>query len=155
MCLPPTEVVSVRQSFDGPFSGEAILFLNHDGALTLSNLLAEEQLQLPRLDTPSARFCARSENMLLSACLGVFGNLLQVHIDFSVPQLQEASFPQFVASLAGASSPVEYAVVINSNFRIREDGVDQPLAIIIGITSMEGLAQAIDQWAGREATTRC
>jgi len=147
------EVVSVHQAFDGPFSGEAILFLNHDGALTLSNLLAEEQLQSPRLSTPSGEILCEIGNMLLSACLGVFGNLLQVHIDFSVPQLHEQSFSQFLALLAVVPIKAQYTIVISSLFRIREDGVDRPLVIILGISSLEPLAQAVDQWAGTEAAT--
>jgi chemotaxis protein CheC len=147
------EVVSVHQAFSGPFSGEAILFLNHDGALTLSNLLVEEHLHAKLLDTSTGEILCEIGNMLLSACLGVFSNLLQIHVNFSVPQLHQDSFPQFVASLATAPSELQYAVVISSLFRVSENGVDRPMAIILGVSSLEQLAQAVDQWAGTEAAT--
>jgi len=147
------EVVSVHQAFSGPFSGRAILFLNRDGALTLSHLLSEEHLQGQLLDTSTDEILCEIGNMLLSACLGVFGNLLQIHVNFSVPQLHQDSFPEFLASLAVTPNDLQYAVVINSLFRVRENGVDRPLAIILGISSLEQLAQAIDQWAGTEAAT--
>src|SRR5437868_4634108 len=39
------ELVSIHQVFTGPFSGDAILCLNSEGAVRLSNLLVEEHLQ--------------------------------------------------------------------------------------------------------------
>src|SRR5204863_7681263 len=44
-------VASVHQVFSGPISGNAILFLNYDGAVRLSNLFVEERFQSPRLDS--------------------------------------------------------------------------------------------------------
>src|SRR5271169_5413912 len=36
---------SVHQVFSGPISGDAVLFLNYESVVVLSNLLAEEQQQ--------------------------------------------------------------------------------------------------------------
>src|SRR5882672_5769411 len=45
------EVATVHQVFTGPVSGDAILFLNYEGAVKLSNLLVEEHLRSQRLDS--------------------------------------------------------------------------------------------------------
>src|SRR5438552_3157533 len=42
---------SVHQVFSGPISGDAILFLNYEGAVALSNLLVGEHLQAQSSDS--------------------------------------------------------------------------------------------------------
>jgi chemotaxis protein CheC len=142
------EVVSVHQVFSGPFSGDAILCLNSEGAVKLSNILIEEHLQSKQLDTTAVEILTEIGNMLLSACLGVFGNLLQMHISFSVPVLHQDSRQQFLNSLTIAGNENRHAVVINSSFKIRESGVAGRIAIVLSISSLERLIKAVDQWEG-------
>jgi len=144
------EVVSVHQVFSGPFSGDAILCLNPEGAMRLSNLLVEEHLQSQQLDTTSGEILTEIGNMLLSACLGVFGNLLQMHVSFSVPVLHRDSLQQFLNSLTVAGTEIQYAVVINSTFKIREDGVRGRIAIVLSVSSLERLIQAVEHWEGSQ-----
>jgi len=140
------EVASVHQVFTGPFSGDAILFLNYDGAVKLSNLLVEEHLRSQRLDSSTSEILTEVGNMLLSACLGVFGNLLQMHVSFSIPQLHLNSLEHFLTSISIGGDELLYAVVINSSFHIREQGVDGRLVIVLGVSSLELLIQAVERW---------
>jgi chemotaxis protein CheC len=142
------DVISVHQLFTGPFSGDAILCLNSEGAVKLSNILIEEHLQLRELDTASGEILTEIGNMLLSACLGVFGNLLQLHVSFSVPELHRDSLQQFLGSLTIAGNEMRYAVVINSTFNIQESGIAGRIAIVLSVSSLERLIQAVDQWEG-------
>ncbi len=146
------EVVSVHQVFSGPFSGDAILCLNSEGAVKLSNILIEEHLQSKQLDTSASEILTEIGNMLLSACLGVFGNLLQMHVSFSVPVLHRYSLQQFLNSLTVAGVEVRHAVVINSSFKIRESGIAGRIAIILSVSSLERLIQAVDQWEGTQVS---
>ena len=142
------EIVSVHQVFSGVFSGDAILCLNAEGAVRLSNILVEESLQSKQLDTTNAEILTEIGNMLLSACLGVFGNLLQMHVSFSVPELHRESLQQFLNSLVVSGKEVKYAVVINSSFKIQDSQVAGRIAIVLGVSSLERLIQAIVQWEG-------
>jgi len=142
------EIVSIHQVFSGVFSGDAILCLNAEGAVRLSNILVEESLQSKQLDTSNAEILTEIGNMLLSACLGVFGNLLQMHVSFSVPELHRESLQQFLNSLVVSGEEVKYAVVINSSFKIQDSEVAGRIAIVLGVSSLERLVQAIVQWEG-------
>ena len=142
------EIVSIHQVFSGVFSGDAILCLNPEGAVRLSNILVEESLQSKQLDTSNAEILTEIGNMLLSACLGVFGNLLQMHVSFSVPELHRESLQQFLNSLVVSGEEVKYAVVINSSFKIQDSEVAGRIAIVLGVSSLERLVQAIVQWEG-------
>jgi chemotaxis protein CheC len=140
------EVATVHQVFTGPVSGDAILFLNYDGALILSNLLVGEHLQSQSFDSATGEILTEVGNMLLSACLGMFGNLLQVHVTFSVPRLHLDSLEHFLTSMSIGGDELRYAVVITASFNIREQGVDGRIVIVLGVSSLERLIQAVEGW---------
>jgi chemotaxis protein CheC len=143
---------SVHQVFSGPISGDAILLLNYDGAVKLSNLLVEEHLRAQRLDSSTGEILTELGNMLLSACLGVFGNLLRVHVTFSIPQLHLDSLEHFLSSISIGGDELRYAVVITSSFNIFNQEVDGRLVIVLGVSSLERLIQAVEQWEGSQSS---
>jgi chemotaxis protein CheC len=140
------DVATVHQVFTGPVSGDAILFLNYEDAVTLSNLLVEEHLRSQRFDSATGEILTEVGNMLLSACLGTFGNLLQVHITFSIPRLNLDSLEHFLTSVSIGGDELRHAIVITASFNIREQGVDGRIAIILGVSSVERLIQALEEW---------
>jgi len=140
------EVTTVHQVFSGPVSGDAILFLSYEGAVKLSNLLLDEHLRSRRLDSATAEILTEVGNMLLSACLGVFGNLLEVHITFSIPRLHLDSLHHFLNSISIRGHEIQYALVITASFNIREQGVDGRIAIVLGVSSLDQLLEAVGRW---------
>ena len=142
------EVATVHQVFSGPFSGDAILLLNHEGAVTLCNLLVEEHLRASRFDTSTGEILTEVGNMLLSACLGLFGNVLQVHVTFSVPRLHLDSLGHFLTSLTIGDDTLRYALLITASFKILSQGVEGRIVIVLGISSLERLIQSVERWEG-------
>jgi chemotaxis protein CheC len=145
------EVATVHQVFTGPVSGDAILLLNYEGALKLSNLLVEERLRSPRFDPSTGEVLTEVGNMLLSACLGVFGNLLHVHITFSVPRLHLDSLGHFLTSITIGERGLRYAVLITATFRIVDQGVEGRVVIVLGVSSLERLIDGIELWEGSQS----
>jgi chemotaxis protein CheC len=147
-----SELISVHQAFTGPFSGDAIMCVNTEGAVRLSSLFLEEHLQSQQLNTFSAEILTEIGNMLLGACLGVFGNLLQMHITFSVPELHRGSLQQFLGSLTNAAGEMRHAIVIDSSFNIPDRGDAGRMAIVLNVASLDRLTHAVDQWEGNAIT---
>ena len=145
------EVATVHQVFGGPVSGDAILLLNYEGALKLSNLLVEERLRSPRFDPSTGEVLTEVGNMLLSACLGVFGNLLHVHITFSVPRLHLDSLGHFLTSITIGERGLRYAVLITASFRIVDQGVEGRVVLVLGVSSLERLIDGIERWEGSQS----
>jgi chemotaxis protein CheC len=100
------------------------------------------------LDSSGAEILTEIGNMLLSACLGVFGNLLQLQFSFSVPELRQELLQHFLNSLAIADEDLRHAVVIDSSFKISDSGIVGRIAIVLNVSSLERLIHAIDQWEG-------
>jgi len=62
-------------------------------------------------------------NILLSACLGAFGNILQAHISFSVPCMNVESIPTLLHSFSIDKKELQHAIVALTNFELRESAV--------------------------------
>ena len=94
---PVKSLLSTR-SLQGRFM-ETRSVAEHAGAMELTNLLVDEPIRTPYLDESAREVLTEVGNILLNACLGMFGNLLQVHVSFSVPRLHLESLDALVANL--------------------------------------------------------
>jgi len=140
------EVATVHQIFTGPVSGDALLLLNYDGAVMLTDLLCEHQPPSRRLDASSQEALTEVGNILLNACLGVFGNLLKVHVSFSMPRLHLESLDHLLRSITIGSEELRYSVIVSTAFRVKASSVSGYLVIILGVSSLDRLLRAIEIW---------
>ncbi|MDT7780254.1 MAG: chemotaxis protein CheC [Acidobacteriota bacterium] len=146
----PGEIASIHQVFAGPIAGDALLLLNHDGAVRLTDLLTDGQLPLSRLDESAREVLTEVGNILLNACLGMFGNLLDVHVSFSVPRLHLETLDELLASLLTGRAEPQYALVIYTAFQIRDSAVRGFLVMVLSVTSLDRLIQEVEAWEERQ-----
>ncbi len=146
----PAEIATVHQVFTGPLAGDALLLLNYDGAVMLTDLLIDEQTHSQRLDESAREVLAEVGNILLNACLGVFGNLLQVRVSFSVPRLHLEKLEEVIESLVKDRDEVRYALVIYTSFRLRDSAVKGFLVIALSVASLDRLIQEVEHWEERQ-----
>ncbi|MBV9929108.1 MAG: chemotaxis protein CheC [Acidobacteria bacterium] len=146
----PGEVASIHQVFAGPVAGDALLLLNHDGARHLTDLLTDEQSPSKHLDESAREVLTEVGNILLNACLGMFGNLLHVHVSFSVPRLHLESLEELLASLVTDKDEVHYALVISTAFHVRDSAVKGYLVMVLSVASLDRLIQEVEAWEARQ-----
>jgi chemotaxis protein CheC len=139
------EVASVHQVFSGPVAGDALLVLDAPGAALINELLTGEE-SLPGLDGSAREVITEVGNILLNACLGMFGNLLHVYVSFSVPRLTLDSLGDVLDSITVESEDLRYALIVHAGFRIREGSVTGYLIIVLGVSSLDRLLSEVDAW---------
>ncbi|MES2692121.1 MAG: chemotaxis protein CheC [Verrucomicrobiota bacterium] len=145
------EVASVNQVFSGPIAGNALLLLDERSALFLSQLLTDESSTVGKFDASAREVITEVGNILLNACLGVFGNLLQVQVSFAVPRLQIETVPSLLQSMTlDIEEKLRYALVVHTRFQLRASNITGYLAIILGITSLDRLLQELEKWEHRQ-----
>ncbi|MBU4353958.1 MAG: chemotaxis protein CheC, partial [Proteobacteria bacterium] len=137
------DVVSVHQVFTGPVAGSAILMLNLEGALALSALLTDDRVPLDRLDASDREVLIEVGNIILNACLGTFGNLLQVHISFSVPRMQLIALEGLLKSMVVDQLKMGYALLVATDFTLQDSTVSGCLVIILSVASLEKLLEGV------------
>jgi chemotaxis protein CheC len=142
------DVATVSQIFTGSVSGNALLLLNYEGAVMLTDLLTPEGAQPShRLDASASEVLTEVGNILLNACLSVFGNLLQMYVSFSVPRLHLESLSALIDSLVIGKAEMRYAMVVYTAFHLRDSSVTGYLVIVFSVASLDCFIQAIDSWA--------
>lgn len=148
----PGDVASIHQVFAGPVAGDALLLLNYEGAVHLTELLTDANLEgSVFLDESAREVLTEVGNILLNACLGMFGNLLNVHVTFSVPRLHLETLDELLASITNDKTEMHYALVIYTAFQIRDSSVKGFLVIVLSVDSLDRLIQEVDVWEAQQS----
>lgn len=146
----PGDVASIHQVFAGPVAGDALLLLNYAGAVQLTDLLTDEHNPSEYLDESAREVLTEVGNILLNACLGMFGNLLNVHVTFSVPRLHMETLDDLIESTTSDKTEMHYALVVYTAFQIRHSSVKGFLVIVLSVDSLDRLIQEVDAWEAQQ-----
>jgi chemotaxis protein CheC len=141
------EVASVHQAFSGPVGGDALLILDPVAASTLKELLTDEPALPLALDASSREVLTEVGNILLNACIGTFGNLLNVTMSFAVPDIDVANLQSVVDRLLHpGDQSFRYALVVTAGFRLRDAEVTGYVVIVLTVQSLTRLLVAVEGW---------
>jgi chemotaxis protein CheC len=144
------QIATVHQMFSGPIAGDALLVLDAQGASLLKELLTGEPALPISVDASAQEVVTEIGNVLLNACLGMFGNLLEVHVSFSVPQLSLETLAVMLDSVTVNQQELRYALVVHAGFRVRHGSVSGYLVIVLSVSSLDRLLQAVEHWQERQ-----
>ena len=146
-----TPVVSVNQGFAGPVAGDALLLLDESSALVLSQLLNESQPATANFDFNAREIITEVGNILLNACLGVFGNLLSIHVSFAVPQLAVENVNRILDTvMLNSAEKLSFGLLIHTRFHLKTGNVSGYLVIVLGIGSLDRLLLELDKWEAEQ-----
>lgn len=139
-------VASVHQVFSGPVAGDALLLLDPIAAATLTELLTNVPPLSMDLDPSSREVFTEVGNIVLNACIGTFGNMLDVPVSFSVPDVDVTTVHAVVDRMLDSGDALRYALVITAGFRLRESAVTGYVVIVLTVLSLKRLLDALDRW---------
>lgn len=140
------EVTTVHQLFSGEVSGDAMLILNRQGALLLTDLLTESETgTYSDFSSTVKEVLLEVGNIILNSCLGMFGNLLKVHFTFSVPELHINAVEEMLKTHGVGEQRVDYALLVFMGFSLREKFISGNFVIVLGVSSMAKLLEKINR----------
>jgi chemotaxis protein CheC len=138
------DLASVHQIFGGVVSGDAVLLLEYEKAALLAKLMTQDEVALSgRLDQSAREVLTEVGNIVLGACLSVFGDILKVSVSFSVPRIHIESLDGLLQSLTLEHDELQYAVIAATRFRLSELEVGGYLIVALGLTSLELISKAL------------
>ena len=141
------DVATVHQIFGGPVSGDAFLLLDVDGAGRLVELMTGAGAPTGQMGAGAREVLAEIGNILLTACLGVFGDLLSVRFTFAVPRLHLDTLASMLDTLVIGDAELRHALLVGARFRVRASEVTGCLVLVLGVTSLDRFLRAIEDWA--------
>ena len=143
------EVASVHQIFSGPVAGHALLLVSNEAAEVLTSPLVAG---VPSNEQQAARREALTEigNILLQASMGLCGELLQVHVSFTVPRLEIETIDDMLNSISVNNQELQFAVLVRTRFELQNSQVSGYIVVILGVTSFSRLLDELDRWEARQ-----
>ena len=85
-------------------------------------------------------------NILLNVCMGMFGNLLKLHVPFSAPRLHLEGLEAVLDSMVVEKEEIRYALMFCTHFRLRGCAVTGYLVIVLGEASLDNLIHSVEDW---------
>jgi chemotaxis protein CheC len=139
------DLATVHQFFGGQVTGDAVLLLEYDKAVMLADLMAGGDVALGgTLDQSAREVIAEIGNVVLSSCLGAFGNVLHVAVSFSVPRIHVESLDGMLRSVViDREQGIPYALVAATQFVLSELEISGYLIVVIGVKSLEMVSKAL------------
>ena len=144
--LVDDRVASVHQVFSGPVAGDALLLLDPIAAATLTELLTDVPALSLDLDPSTREVFTEVGNIVLNACIGTFGNMLEVPVSFSVPDVDVTSMTNVIDRMLETGDGFRYALIITAGFRLRDSAVTGYVVIVLTVQSLRRLLDALDRW---------
>ena len=144
--LVDERVASVHQVFSGPVAGDALLLLDPIAAATLTELLTDVPALSLDLDPSTREVFTEVGNIVLNACIGTFGNMLEIPVSFSVPDVDVTNITTVIDRMMETGDAFRYALVLTAGFRLRDSAVTGYVVIVLTVQSLRRLLDALDRW---------
>jgi chemotaxis protein CheC len=140
-------VIAVRQSFQGEFSGRALLIFPEINSLELVRAVAGDHLSLEDIAELEHEALAEIGNIILNSCMGTIANLLQRNLTMSLPEIMRGAGPELFDLSAPAAEDVVLFIRINFTLYGRE--ISGYVALVMDLPSLAALKALIAEFIKR------
>jgi len=139
-----TRLVAVQQTFDGPFSGAALLIFSEPKSLELVRAIVgiEKSLQ-DVVDLEHEALC-ETGNIILNACLGTIANILNQKMRISLPTIIRGDGPTLFSAAADQKDSLVLFLYID--FKLREREIGGFIALLMDLPALITLKNIIHRY---------
>lgn len=136
---------AVNLTFKGSFSGIAELIFPSESASKLVTAFTGEGAGVEDLDSIRAGTLCEIGNIVLNALLGSISNLLQLHLNYSVPNYVEGNIDNLLPPHQVSSSSV--ILLARTRFTIEELEIDGDFVLFLEVGSFDKLLASINAFS--------
>jgi chemotaxis protein CheC len=143
-----TELVAVRQDFQGPFSGRALLIFPETNSLELVRAVTGGTLSAAEVLDMEVEALAETGNVILNSCLATMANMLKRSLTMTVPEvLRGTGASLFEVDETGSSEGLVLFLYID--FAVRKHDIRGYIAMIMDLPSLGTLKELLDEFIAR------
>ncbi len=140
--LGSEKLSTVRLTFKGPFSGITSLVFPPDSAGKLVDVLTGEEPATPDLDSIRIGTLTEVGNIILNGVMGSIGNVLEKHINYSVPTYMEDDIESLL--LTDQLDAKTTILLAHTRFTIEQLQIEGDIILLFEVGSFDALLAAID-----------
>src|SRR5580704_1470712 len=135
--------VAVQQSFEGPFSGKALLIFPEAQSLELVRSIVGNHHSLEDVIDLEQEALAETGNIILNACLATIANMLHRTMRMSLPSIVRGDG----ATLFGnGASGEQYVLFLYIDFNIKKRDVGGFIALLMDLPSIAALKEIVNDY---------
>jgi chemotaxis protein CheC len=143
-----SELVAVRQDFEGPFSGRALLIFPETNSLELVRAVTGGELSAAEVLEMEVEALAETGNVILNSCLATMANMLKRSLTMTLPEvLRGTGASLFEVDETAASEGLVLFLYID--FAVRKHDIRGYIAMIMDIPSLAVLKELLDEFIAR------
>ncbi len=117
------DVVAIKEFFNGGFQGDGLLVFPQESSLELVRRLIPGEIPLENLTELEQDALIEVGNIILNACIGTYGNMLEQSLQTELPTLFKGNGKDFLKSLDDAFAPDQRFAPLNVTFSIKPKNV--------------------------------
>jgi chemotaxis protein CheC len=130
------KLIAVRQSFEGSFSGKALLIFPETRSLELVRSILGEEHSLEDIAVMEHEVLAETGNIVLNAFLGTIANVLSQSIRMSLPSVVRGSGTRLFEDQGATSNLV---LLLYVDFIIRDRNLQGFIALLMDLPAITSL----------------
>ena len=137
-----TKLVAVQQSFEGPFSGRALLIFPAAQSLELVRSIVGEGYSLEDVIDLEQEALAETGNIILNACLATIANILHHPMQMSLPSIIRGD-GETLFDVRSASSNGNLVLFLYIDFTIKNRDIRGFIALLMDLPSITSLKRIV------------
>jgi chemotaxis protein CheC len=143
-----TNLVAIRQDFEGPFSGRALLIFPESNSLELVRAVTGGELSAQEVLDIEEDTLAETGNVILNSCLATMANMLQRSLTMTIPEVLRGDGALMFDIWEGA--PADGLVLfLYIDFAVRERDIRGYIAMLMDLPSLTALKLLLDEFIQR------
>jgi chemotaxis protein CheC len=146
-------IVSSTVSFDGKFTGKAIVLFPVDDAKRMVNTIMGDEnpvvqgtVGVSELHDTDFDVLKEIANIMINVVVGEFGNLLGIKLKYTVPSVELTNVSRNDKSYAVPEGSC--MLILNTRFSLSETEVNGAMVIALSLSSLEALVEKLSEMLG-------
>ncbi|MEI8394756.1 MAG: chemotaxis protein CheC [Rhodospirillaceae bacterium] len=137
----------VRQTFDGPFHGDALLIFPARASLELVRVLLDEPAPIESMTELEREALLEVGNIILNACLSCIADLLEREITNALPVYAESEPAALIRMLVPDAD--WYVIFLSIDFTIQRHNMHGNIVFVLDVPAAEAFSMAVDRLVDR------
>jgi chemotaxis protein CheC len=138
----PAKLVAVQQSFEGPFSGKALLIFPQAQSLELVRSIVGEDHSLEDVIDLEQEALAETGNIILNGCLATIANVLHSTMRMSLPSVIRGDGPTLF-EVQNEGDTGKLVLFLYIDFSIRNRDIRGFIALLMDLPSIAALKDIV------------
>ena len=143
-----SELIAVRQDFEGAFSGRALLIFPETNSLELVRAVTGGELSVQEVLEMEVEALAETGNVILNSCLATMANMLKRSLNMTVPEVLRGT-GNSLFEVDETTSSEGLVLFLYIDFAVRKHDIRGYIAMIMDLPSLATLKDLLDEFIAR------